>query len=241
MKKFATLALTAVAGLGLSSASFAVPTTYFGEDTSTAGVLGPNSAAARADFLSRLIGVGNEDFEGFATGTTSPLALSFPGSTGTLGATLTGTGQVDNENTFGNPGRFATSGTQFWEVTTGSFRIEFADPIAAFGFNGIDIGDFVTAQMTLELTNGTTETLTVPHSLNIGNSAQATLFFGFIDESNSYSSIEFTNAGGGDLFAFDDMVIGDLEQIVPAPAPGTVALFGLGLLGLFGAARRRRG
>jgi len=233
--------------VAFSGASIAAPTIYFGEDTSTAGTgPGPNSAAARASFESGLTGVGNEDFESQTVGAHAPLVLSFPGSGGTLGATLTGTGYVDNTASAGdpggaNPGRFPTSGDQFWEVTTGSFAISFDSPISAFGFYGTDIGDFVTQQMNLVLTDtgsGTTN-IVVPHSLNIANNANASLFWGFIDPSVQYTSVSFTNAGGGDVFAFDDMVIGDAGQITTTPEPGTIALFGVGLAAL-GLRRRKR-
>lgn len=221
------------------TSAFAVPVTFFGEDVTTAGVLGPNSAAARADFLANLTGVGNEDFESFALGTPAPLNLTFPGSTGNLTATLSGGNARIADS---GPGRFATSGTNFLQATTGNFTIEFGTAVSAFGFNGIDIGDFVTDQLTLTLTNGATVNLTVPHSLNIGNNDQATLFFGFFDTENSYTSITFVNAGGGDVFAFDDMVIGDRGQITPVEvaAPVPLTLLGLGLIGLAAARRREQ-
>ncbi len=231
--------------LGMTSAASAVPVTFFGEDTSTAGIaLGANSQIARDAFLGNLVsGIGVEDFESFATNTPTPLNVSFPGSSGSLTASLTGSAKVDSGSS-GNPGRFATSGTQFLEASTGSFTIDFSTGISAFGFNGIDIGDFVSAQMTLGLAGGGTMSLTVPHSLGIGNYDNSTLFFGFYDLTSTYTSITFNNAGGGDLFAFDDMIIGDLGQIDPndpndVPEPSTIFMFGLGLLSLNFLRRRK--
>ena len=235
MKTIKALA-TAAALATVSFSASATPMTFFGEDPTTAGVLGANSTAARNTFLSNLSGVGTEDFEAL-TGS-QPFNLQFPGTAVTLDATLAGTISLASSP---STGRFATSGTNYITATTGNFEITFATAISAFGFNGIDIGDFVTAQMTITLTdiNGNPTAFTVPHSLNIGNTDQATLFWGFVDAGNSYSSIVFGNAGGGDVFAFDDMVVGDVGQIVdpdpngvPEPATLLLTALGLGLLGL---------
>ena len=65
-----------------TSSTFAAIQTYFGEDLRNGAVLPlaryPNASAAEADFLSNLVGVGTETFEGFADGTKAALLLSFP-------------------------------------------------------------------------------------------------------------------------------------------------------------------
>ena len=93
--------VVAAAMLLVSSATNAAPITFFGEDLGlgegTALSLFPNATAAEALFLSNLSGgVGTQDFEGFSAGTGAPLALTFPGSTGSITATLSGSGFVAN-------------------------------------------------------------------------------------------------------------------------------------------------
>ncbi|RMH04982.1 MAG: hypothetical protein D6704_10215 [Nitrospirae bacterium] len=152
--------------MGIAGVAQAAPLTFFGEDLGlgegTRLPAHPNADAAQAAFLSNLVGVGTEDFESFADGTSAPLTLTFPG-VGT--ATLMGSGNVNEVPTGTNGvGRYPISGTKYWE--TGSIcNIEFSNPVAAFGFFGIDIRDFG-GQVTLTLQNGSSTTLTIPNTIN---------------------------------------------------------------------------
>lgn len=225
-----TLLATAAAAV-FSAGSASAYNIYFGQDLGLGeGTPLPvasrvNSTAAQNSFLSNLVGVGTETFEGFATGTGTPLNLSFPGA-GT--ATLNGTGEIvtvapGSTNGFG---RYAISGSNFWEGTD-NFSITFGAPVAAFGFWGVDIGDF-NGQVTLTLQSGGVVNLTVPNSTSIAGGS--VLYYGLIAEGAGelFTSITFGNtASGTDFFAFDDMTIGSLQQVRPTPEPGSLALLGL--------------
>lgn len=240
LTKTVVAATLCLIGAGWVMSAAAAPIIYFGEDQNANGafVPGGDSEQARNQFLSHLTGVGNEDFESFTSGTPAPLALTFPGSIGsTINATITGSGStLTNANAC--CGRFATSGQSFYEVS-GTFDIAFSNPISAFGFYATDVGDF-NGQLTLTLIDGTTMivNLTVPNTVN-GNDGSL-LFWGFIDPTQQYTKVSFGNtAPGVDYFGFDDMVIGDAQQIHLVPEPSTLLLFGAGL-GLLGLMFRRR-
>ena len=87
--------------------------TFFGEDLGLGEdtPLGsfPNATAAQAEFLANLVGVGVEDLEAFADGTSAPVMVDF-GEAGT--ATLLGNGAIDSValGTTNGFGRYATSG-----------------------------------------------------------------------------------------------------------------------------------
>lgn len=212
--------------------------TFLGIDSSPGATVpvGGNAATARTNFLASLsASVGTEDFEGIASGAVVPLALSFPGTSGSITATLTGGG--GNVRSSGGAGRFATSGSQFLETDSGGdFNIEFSDPVAAFGFFGTDIGDFG-GNLILTLTNGTTEMVTIDTDTEPNGSL---LFWGFRDDTNTYTNIAFTNTGSGDVFGFDDMTVGDPTQVLPPTIPEPNAFIALSMIALCGGARRWR-
>jgi hypothetical protein len=220
---------------------------FFGEDLNNSNFVPlasfPNASGAKSNFLSNLVGVGTEDFEGFATGTSRPLNLTFPGSTGNIIATLSGGGGKINSVPVGSTngfGRYGTSGTNFWEVAAGGsnyFQVDFDTAVGAFGFFGIDIGDFG-GQLMLELSNGTIESFTVPNTVGrSGSTDGSVLFFGIVaeDPSETFMSVNFlTTTGGGDVFAFDDFTVGDIEQIQPNPVPEPASVLGLLIFGVVG-------
>lgn len=249
-----TLSAVAVA----AAMAVAVPSTasaysvFFGEDlnnsSSTPLSAFPNANAAEANFLGFLTGgVATEDFEGFSAGTGGPLTLTFPGA-GT--ATLTGgNGSVTSvaAGTTNGAGRYGTSPTKYWEVDAGSggsFTIDFSAPVAAFGFYGVDIGDFG-GQLQLQLDDPSSTLLTVNNTIGSSGSTDGSVFFyGIIVSSpiEQFSQVQFkTSTGQGDIFAFDDMTTGSIAQTaIPVPASGAFALAGLGLAGLTAVRRRRK-
>lgn len=212
--------------------------TFQGIDPSPGGTvpLSGNAATARANFMASLsTGVGTEDFESFPVGPADPLNLSFPAATGTVTATLTG-GGATIDGTAGS-GRFATSGSQFLQTTSGGdFNIAFSQPIAAFGFYATDLGDFA-GDLQLTLSNGTTKMVTVPTAgLPNGN----LVFWGFRDNMDSYTNIAFLNTGPDDVFGFDDMTVGDPTVILPPTIPEPNAFLAVSLVALAAGARRWR-
>ncbi len=207
--------LLMVAGVG--GTAQAVPVVFFGQDLGTGDdarlAAHPLASAAQVAFLSALVGVGTETFEGIPALSLAPLALTFPGA-GT--ATLNGDGIVlDLPAPLTLAGQYPISGSKFWGPDQ-SFDIDFTSPIAAFGFFGTDIGD-VGGQLTITLGGAIDVILTVPHTIN--GPSGSVLYFGVIDTENLYTKVTFANTTGADSFAFDDMTIGSLAQVVTSPPP----------------------
>ncbi len=228
-------------------AAQAVPTVYFGETLGlgegTKLASWANATNAQASFLAGLINPGVETFESYANGTGGPLAINFAGAgvTATLGAGGSIVSLADGATN--GVGRYGVTGDpdateNFWE-TSSSQTITFSAPVAAFGFFGIDIGDF-NGQVTVTTSGGLNQVFNVGNTLN-GNGGSV-LFWGVIDTAATFTSITFGNtAPGSDFFAFDNFTVGSLAQVkdpTRVPEPGTLLLLSMGLLGV--AASRKR-
>lgn len=241
MRIASTLFLLLIVGLLVApSLGSAAPVIFFGEDLglgeNTPLAAHPNADLARTMFFNNLVGVGTETFESYSNGTGAPLAVSF-GSAGT--ATLHGDGNIAvvTPGSTNGYGRYAISGSHYWESQS-QFSIDFSAPVAAFGFYGVDVGDF-NGQLTLGLVGGSSVTLTVPNTMN--GPGGSVLYYGFYDTVHQYTSATFGNtAPGVDVFAFDNMSIGSLQQVKPTPEPGTLMLLGAGLAGLVRIRRKNR-
>lgn len=243
MKRCKFLALSGIVALALILTpilGLSAPVTFFGEDLglgeATRLLAHPNADAAQTAFLANLVGVGTENFESFSNGTGAPLPIVFPGA-GT--ATINGTGSIVTQATGTNGyGRYPISGDNFWESGS-NFSISFSDPIAAFGFYGVDIGDFDGQVVLTMATGGPNVVVNIGNSINIAGGS--VLYFGFYDLVNQYTSISFGNTAAGiDYFAFDDMTIGSLEQVDPIPEPTSILLLGSGVLALAVVSMRKR-
>ncbi len=216
--------------------------TYFGEDlqpaaTNTNGNINsslahPNATAAQTSFLSALSGVSTQTFESYAIGTQLPLVIPF----GTSTATITGTSSTSIDNTADeiSYGCFAISGTKFLS-TDQNFTLTFSTPQAAFGFYGVDVGDY-SGQLTLTLAGGGATTLTVPNNVTAAANGSI-LYEGLIASPGStFTSITFgDSAPQSDIFAFDDFTIGTSGNVtnpppnLPEPASAG-AVIGIGAL-----------
>jgi hypothetical protein len=238
--------------LGLSPPAQASPVTFFGVDLglgeTTRLASHPKADAARDAFRANLQpGTAVETFESMPA-TLPPvfadqtLALGFAG----MGTTLQGRGLVMNSPAPStvNPvngipsGVYPISGLQAW-LSSDDFEVRFGLPQVAFGFYGVDIGDF-DGQLVLDLVHEDGTTTQILASNGVRSAGGSVQYFGVLSIDRPFTAVRFGNTApvGYDGFVFDDLTIGTRAQLAEVPEPGTLALVLPALM--LAAARLRR-
>ena len=246
MKRMLTALSIAALGTLYAGSSFAYQTSL-GEDangSSTSIRPFPLSLAAQLDFL----GSGTPRVENFEDrtllGRTGPLTLAFGSGNTAVNATLSGANGIVQRVTTPTDGRYSVpGGDQFWAATATSsgdtFSIAFSENVEAFGFFGIDIGDFG-GNLSMELLNAAGNMMGTGFRVNTLTSGQdgSVLYFGIRADNPGewFRGIRFrlTNTTTQlDAFAFDSFTVVAAPRTTPPgqiPEPGTLALIGLALL-----------
>lgn len=232
--------LTLLAG---TTPSHAAIVQFSGSDDG-AGVGGPfpNSSSAQSSFAAAASGMGTLStitFEDLPTSTGSSFTAA-PGVTVTWTGPNYGLGYSGiSSTTFGGLYGFNTTpGGTNWFGFSDAATFTFATGINAFGFtlSGVQTV-FQTRDLLVTFSNGVSQSFSAPVNVNGGLS-----FFGFTDAGSSITSVSILAPGPNDAWGIDDVMFATPLNVDPpaVPEPGSLALAGMGAVGLVAAARRRR-
>ena len=208
--------------------------TYFGQDLS-AGPAMVNTRLAQGDFISSLTALSTDSLESLSVESAGPVTLGFTGDAGNIRGSIAGSGIALAEHARNGGAIHATDGTNYLAIAAGgTLRIDFAAPVAAFGFTATDL-DNDNAVLIFGMSDGSSVQVPIE-----SDSSATALFFGAIALTDAwFQSVEFAIDGAGsfDAFGLDEFSIGGPQQVV-IPLPTGAALAGLGLV-LVGVRRRR--
>ena len=245
LKKMRIAKVTTILALflcaGVASASII---TYSGDDAGVGpGGAKPNSDAAHATFAGATSIAGTITFEGLPLGFSSSLSLGGGNSLSLTGDWDTGNGGIRNGAVTATGYNTTSGGSEYlgmWpSFVNGSISatFNFGSSIDSFGAYLTGTEDDFPGTITLNFSDGSSETLAIPK--NPSGSGGGVQFFGFTDAGASISSVTFTEAGdftgGRDIWGIDDVSFGNSS----VPEPGSILLFGTGLAILAGMIRRK--
>lgn len=230
------VALIGLLGVGTCAAASGAPVVFTAADINVGGsgrlAAWPNSQNAANAFASNLTNIQIDSFETAPADSTNPTlhfgALTAAVTNGVVRAVPPGMTDAD--------GRYPISGSHYMAADQATMSMAFSQPINAFGFWGIDIGDFG-GTLTINLLGGGTRQFSIAPLGNNGTASGSVMFWGVIDATTAFTSVQFTNNTGiTDVFAFDDITVG----AVAVPLPSAFALGAAGLAAITGRVRRRR-
>ncbi len=236
--------------LMMPAIAMAAPLVYFGEDLG----LGeharldstPNADHARNQFGGLILEGAMESFESFAPGTyawtydsgagtwTPGNTLPFANTIGSPSTPISGTIYADTGTVIEVPtgtngfGRYPTDGDKLFHTKAETVTFDFGREVYAFGFDGIDVGDFG-GQLSVSTYYGDTllQTLSIAHVLeSMGGDV---FFWGIVDKDSPFTKIVLNNSNGIDVIGLDRIIVGTLVTPIPAALPLMAAgVFALG-------------